>query len=99
MTLGDPGLVRLRREDATHVTALRNQFDALFGIVAAPSGKHEQVSNAHVTRNGWFLSIEDVGGHLNYANTLADEADRSSMTALALCRGPGDAIGVEDKQG
>jgi hypothetical protein len=83
VTLGDPGLVRPAEDE--HVTALRNQFDALFGIIAQPAGTHEQVSTARLTRTGWNFHLTDVGGHLNYPTTLQNEAAASDLVQLALC--------------
>jgi len=78
VTLGDPGLVQADRDD--HVTALRNQFDLVFGLVGEVAGDELVVSHAHVARKGWFFTVKDVGTHLNYRETLTDDAARSSLS-------------------
>ena len=71
VTVGDPGLAT---SEEKNVTSLFNQFDVVYGLVSRPTGEAHCVSSARWKREGWRISIEDVGIHTNYGTTLVDEA-------------------------
>jgi len=74
VTIGDPGLCVSTEEN---ITCLYNQYDIVFGLWMPPSGKHEQVSSLKYRWNGWGVTCEDIGTHMNYGETLQNEADKS----------------------